>query len=169
MVDAIYRRGPWSVEVLPCWLNELVCKWAAEIEESFFYFYKTLFSKLNITLPFMDFDSHPASSQHLGLCAGIRAVERRSRQGALIKCLFLEHFFWVAANRTGPSILFDKFGDSLFPLYWTDQLAILFPNCVFSYASYSVKGIATLKAHSSRSTTMTVGEVVVATSPLSTT
>ncbi|RDX87300.1 Protein CLEC16A, partial [Mucuna pruriens] len=42
--------------VLPCRLDEIVCEWAAEIEEPYFYLYETLFSKLGIQLPFTDFE-----------------------------------------------------------------------------------------------------------------
>ncbi|RDX63425.1 hypothetical protein CR513_58145, partial [Mucuna pruriens] len=56
MTDAIYRHDPWSVEVLPCRADEIVCEWAIETEEPFFYFYETLFSKLGIKLPFTDFE-----------------------------------------------------------------------------------------------------------------
>ncbi|RDY01909.1 hypothetical protein CR513_14692, partial [Mucuna pruriens] len=56
MVDVIYHRSPCLVEVLPCRSDEIFCKWVAESEESFFYFYETLFSKLGIKLPFTDFE-----------------------------------------------------------------------------------------------------------------
>ncbi|RDX91476.1 hypothetical protein CR513_26541, partial [Mucuna pruriens] len=48
MDDAICCRGPWSVEVLPCRSDEIVCEWAAETEEPFFYLYETMFTKLGI-------------------------------------------------------------------------------------------------------------------------
>ncbi|RDY02319.1 hypothetical protein CR513_14237, partial [Mucuna pruriens] len=56
MVDTICRHDPWSVEVLLYRSDKIVCEWAVEIEEPFFYFYKTLFSKLGIKLPFIDFE-----------------------------------------------------------------------------------------------------------------
>ncbi|RDX87196.1 hypothetical protein CR513_31369, partial [Mucuna pruriens] len=51
MADAIFCRGPWSVEVLPYRTDEFIYKWAVEIKEPFFYFYDTLFSKLGVKLP----------------------------------------------------------------------------------------------------------------------
>ncbi|RDY12655.1 hypothetical protein CR513_02520, partial [Mucuna pruriens] len=53
MADAICRRGPWLVEVLPCRLDEIVCEWAVD---TFFYLYETLFLKLGIKLLFTDFE-----------------------------------------------------------------------------------------------------------------
>ncbi|RDX76258.1 hypothetical protein CR513_43774, partial [Mucuna pruriens] len=81
MVDAICRRGPWSVKVLPYHSDEFVCKWA-DSEESFFYFYETLFSKLDIMLPFIKFEQavlsslNIASTQlHTNIWAFVRAFE----------------------------------------------------------------------------------------------
>ncbi|RDX77761.1 hypothetical protein CR513_42058, partial [Mucuna pruriens] len=56
MADAICQHGPWSVEVLPCRSDEIIYEWTVEIEEPFFYFYKTLFLKLGIKLPFTNFE-----------------------------------------------------------------------------------------------------------------
>ncbi|RDX87841.1 hypothetical protein CR513_30639, partial [Mucuna pruriens] len=100
MVDAICRWGPWSVEVLPCRSDEIVCKWATEIEEPLFYLYETLFSKLGIRLPFTNFEQ-----------VALRALN--------------DHFFRVAAKSAGRNLLFGDFGEPLFPLYWSNQPAIL--------------------------------------------
>ncbi|RDY09221.1 hypothetical protein CR513_06446, partial [Mucuna pruriens] len=56
IVDAIYRRGPWSVDVLPYCSDEFVCEWPEDTEGPFFYFYDTLFLKLGVKLPFIDFE-----------------------------------------------------------------------------------------------------------------
>ncbi|RDX71421.1 hypothetical protein CR513_49248, partial [Mucuna pruriens] len=56
MTNSICCQGPWSVKVLPCQSRESVCEGVAEGEEHYFYFYKTLFSKLGITLPFTPFE-----------------------------------------------------------------------------------------------------------------
>ncbi|RDX64878.1 hypothetical protein CR513_56512, partial [Mucuna pruriens] len=56
MANAICHRGPWSVEVLPCQSDEIVCKWVVETEEPYFYLYETLFSKLGIRLPFTNIE-----------------------------------------------------------------------------------------------------------------
>ncbi|RDX73921.1 hypothetical protein CR513_46396, partial [Mucuna pruriens] len=37
---------------------------------------------------------------------------------------FKENFFWVLEGEAGPSVLFDAFGNSFFPLYWSDRLAL---------------------------------------------
>ncbi|RDY05038.1 hypothetical protein CR513_11158, partial [Mucuna pruriens] len=56
MADAICWHDPWSVEVLPCRSDEIVCEWVAKTKEPFFNLYETLFSKLGIKLPFTDFE-----------------------------------------------------------------------------------------------------------------
>ncbi|RDX65676.1 hypothetical protein CR513_55643, partial [Mucuna pruriens] len=56
MADAIYRQGPWSVNILPCWTRKCMCEGTAKGEEHYFYFYETFFSKLGITLPFTPFE-----------------------------------------------------------------------------------------------------------------
>ncbi|RDX95733.1 hypothetical protein CR513_21702, partial [Mucuna pruriens] len=146
MADAIYRRGPWSVKVLPCRSDEFMCEWAVESEEPFFYFYETLFSKLGITLPLHRVRASPPTQLHPNNWAFVWAFELLSedlgREPSLGTSLssrpwqklmmsfcesykqFKEHFCRVAASRSRPSMLYNNVGDSLFPLYWTDQLAI---------------------------------------------
>ncbi|RDX81015.1 hypothetical protein CR513_38358, partial [Mucuna pruriens] len=52
MVEAIYRRGPWSLQVFPCRADKPVCKEPTDDREPFFYLYDTLSFKLGIRLPF---------------------------------------------------------------------------------------------------------------------
>ncbi|RDX71122.1 hypothetical protein CR513_49568, partial [Mucuna pruriens] len=56
MADAIYRRGPWSIEVFPYHSDESVCEWIDNVEGPFFYFYDILPLKLGIKLPFTHFE-----------------------------------------------------------------------------------------------------------------
>ncbi|RDX58544.1 hypothetical protein CR513_62133, partial [Mucuna pruriens] len=106
--------------------------------------------------------------------------------------LFKDHFFRVAAGPTGTSILFSESGVALFPLYWSDQPAIsvtadrdhledweeefiedlnqlptLSYSRLISDKGYSIKDIAAMKTHSSRSTTSAMGGAVAEASPLS--
>ncbi|RDX82707.1 hypothetical protein CR513_36462, partial [Mucuna pruriens] len=80
MADAICSRGPWELRVLPCRSNVVVCSWAGERGEPYFYFYETMFSKLGIRLSFSDFERavlralNVAPTQlpkQLGFCAGL--------------------------------------------------------------------------------------------------
>ncbi|RDX70825.1 hypothetical protein CR513_49891, partial [Mucuna pruriens] len=168
MADVVYCRGPWSIKVLPCF-DEFMCEWAAESEESFFYFYKTLFSKLGIMLLFTKFEQ-------AALCSlNIAPTQLHPN----------------TAGRTRLSVLFDDVGDSLFPMYWTDQPAISVSvdwdelqdwedkfveergrisslscsNLISNKGGYSIKDIVAMRECSSRFTTPSVAEA----SPLSVT
>ncbi|RDX83896.1 hypothetical protein CR513_35137, partial [Mucuna pruriens] len=173
MADAIYHRGPWLVKVLPYRSNEFVCEWAAESEESFFYFYETLFSKLGITLPFTEFEQAifyslniaptPASPQQLGLCVGMEKVgwtSLSSRPWQKLMMLFCErykqfkeHFFPVAAGCTGPNDWENEF---------IEELGRISPlSCsklISNKGGYSVKDIVAMRARSSCSTTLGVAK-----------
>ncbi|RDY05639.1 hypothetical protein CR513_10499, partial [Mucuna pruriens] len=152
MADAICQHGPWSVEVLPCRLDEIVCKWAVETEEPFFYFYETLFLKLGIKLPFTNFEQaafvwafellsedigrEPSLSVYFWFFS-LRRVEKvgwtllsSQPQRKLMKPFqesykfFKDHFFQVPYSHIGSSMLFGNSRDPFFPLYCSDQPAV---------------------------------------------
>ncbi|RDX75136.1 hypothetical protein CR513_45023, partial [Mucuna pruriens] len=137
-IDPGVSKSPWPVEVLPCRLDEIICKWVVETKEPFFYLYETLFSKLGIQLPFTDFEQaalqalNVAPTQlHPNSWAFLRAFELLCEDMGWEPSLNV--FFWffllqqvdkMAARRTRKNLLLGDFGEPLFPLYWSDQPAI---------------------------------------------
>ncbi|RDY09219.1 hypothetical protein CR513_06444, partial [Mucuna pruriens] len=80
---------------------------------------------------------------------------------------FKDHFFRMAPDNTKRSLLFDEFGNPLFPLYWTNQPAVseeefveeliclstLSCSALITNKGYTAKELMSLKKKTSRSPT----------------
>ncbi|RDX94949.1 hypothetical protein CR513_22593, partial [Mucuna pruriens] len=148
MTDTICRRDPWSVEVLPCQSNEIVCEWVTE---------RAVLRALNIAPTQL----HP--NRWAFMWTFELLSEEMDREPSLSIFFWFFSLRWVKKSRSTGMIWRTRKG-SLSDL---NRLPILSYSKLVTNKGYSIKDLVALKMRSSRSTTSTVGGAVTEASPLS--
>ncbi|RDX77098.1 hypothetical protein CR513_42827, partial [Mucuna pruriens] len=174
MADAICRFGLWSVELgikLPFTDFERAVLQVLNIAPTQLHPNSWAFVQV-FELLRKDMVKEPSLNVEKVSWTSLSSRPRRRLKKPLYESykFFKDHFFRVAPDSSRPSLLFEKSGNPLFPLYWTDQPAV--PITVDRVdledweKDFSAKELMALKKRDSRSPTAIVAGAIVKAIPL---